>query len=133
MGHVNHRKKRALTRAAARVALVLGIAGFLRTMLDFAVKAYSSSNCFTPSAYYDSGVPMRRDAVDSDQCRLLILERDERQRIDATIAILAVIAVIGAAVRLSTASRRARRAALMVEIAVAVAIFYFVLLSTAFR
>ena len=134
MGHVSHRTKRTPARTAARVALVLGIVAFTGALLDFAFHAYESSDCFTPGAQYDSGVPMPRDAVASDECRELILRRDEHQRTDATIAMLAIVVVMGGAVRLSNASRRTQRILLTAEIVVvAVGIVYIGLLTLAFR
>ncbi len=134
MGHVSQRAKHSRTRAAARTVLVLGIVAFAGAVLNFALNAYVSTDCFTPSAQYDSGAPGRRDAIDSDECRQIILRRDEHQRVDAAIAILAIMVVIGGAVRVSKASRRTRKVILVAEVAVVVVgVVYIVLLTSAFR
>ena len=134
MGHVSRRKERSLTRIAARILLVLGIAAGVGAILDFAYSAYRTSLCYETNAgeYSDSIAP--RVPVDSNECRLTISRGDVRQRRDAVIAILAIVVGIGAAVRLSSASHRTRRLVLVAEVvAVAVGAIYFALLATMVR
>ena len=134
MGRVSHRGKRALTKTAARIALVLGIVVFAGTVSHFTYLAYESRDCFSVTTDADTGLPQRRVPVDSDDCRLILSRNEEHQRTDAATAMLAIVIVIGAAVRLSNASRRTRRVVLMVEIAVvAVGIVYTILLAFVLR
>ena len=48
-------------------------------------------------------------ALDSGDCREILASSEEHQRTDAVIAVLAVVLMIGAAVRLSKASHRTKR------------------------
>ena len=134
MGHVSHRGKRALAKTAARIVLVLGILAIAGAVTHFAYLAYESRDCFTATTDADTGLPQRRVPVDSGDCRQILSRGEDHQRIDAAIALLAIVIVIGAAVRLSNASRRTRRVVLMLEIAVvAVGIVYTILLAFVLR
>lgn len=133
MGHVSHHKEHLLTRPAARIVVVLTAVIFAGAALHFAYTAYESSQCYTGTDYF-STEPQSRQAVDSDECRLILSHSEEHQRIDASVAMLAILVAIGAAVRLSNASRRTRRVVLVVEIAVVVVgAFYTILLASLLR
>jgi hypothetical protein len=135
VGHLSHRRQRALTKTAARIALILGIVAFAAAVIHFSYNAYESTPCYTG----DAGGGLSQESrgmrpVDSGDCRLILASSEEHQRIDAAIAVLAIIVVIGGSVRLSNASRRTRRVVLIAEvIVVAVGIVYAVLLTSAFR
>jgi hypothetical protein len=135
MGRLSHRRQRALTRTAARIALVLGALTFAGAVVHFSYTAYESSQCYTAAGDYSTSQgPQRMQVVDSAECRLILAKSEEHQRIDAAIAILVIVVWIGAAVRLSNTRRRTRRAILIVEVAVvAVGLVYTVLLAFAFR
>ncbi len=134
MGHASHHREHLLTRPAARVVVVLAALIFAGAVVHFAVTAYESRNCFTPSTDAVTGEPQRQQPIDSDDCRLVLSRSEDRQRTDATIAVLAIAVVIGAAVRLSKASRRTRRVVLVVEIIVLVlGAVYMILLASLLR
>ena len=135
MGHVSHRSHRALTRAMARIALVLAALTFAGAVIHFSYIAYESSQCYTEVSDDPLSHESRdREPVDSDECRLILASSEERQRIDAAIAVLAIVVGSGAAVRLSSASRHTQRVILLAEvIVVAVGVVYTVLLASALR
>jgi predicted nucleic acid-binding Zn ribbon protein len=134
MGDVRHHRPHLLTRPAARVVVVLAAVIFTGAAVHFAVTAYEARDCFTTASDVSSGEPQRRQPVESDDCRQVLSRSEDRQRTDATIAILAVAVGIGAAVRLSKASRRTRRVILVVEIVVlGVGAVYIILLSAMLR
>ena len=134
MGHGTHRKRRSLTRTMARIVLVLAAVTLGIAILHFSYTAYESGQCYTGSAGLFSTEPPPREPIDSDDCRQILASSDEHQRTDAAIAVLAVVLMTGAAVRLSKASRRTRRLVLVAEIAVVtLGVVYTVLLATALR
>jgi len=133
-GHESHRGKRALTKTAARIALVMGILAFAGVVAHFTYLAYESRDCFTETTDADTGLPQRRVPVASEDCRQILSRGEGHQRTDAAIALLAIVIVIGAAVGLANASRRTRRVVLTLEIAVvAVGIVYTILLAFVLR
>ena len=135
MGDARHHKRRSPARTAARVVLVLAALTFGGAICHFSYIAYESSQCYTADASdpFSTETQPRRP-IDSGNCRAILASTEEHQRTDAAIAILAVVLMIGAAVRLSKASRRTRRLVLVAEIAVVtVGIVYTVLLATALR
>jgi hypothetical protein len=135
MGPVSHRKKRSLTRIAAWIVLAVGIVAFAGAATQFVYLAYESGDCYeADTTDHFTGEPIRRAPIHTDECRLVISRSEDHQRIDAAIAILAIVVMSGAAVRLSKASRRTKRVVLMVEVAVvAVGIVYTILLASVLR
>ena len=135
MAHVRHHREHLLTRPAARVVVVLAALIFAGAAVHFAVTAYQSRQCFAPADVAGSSQEQQRyQPVDSDDCRLILSRSEDRQRTDATIAVLAIAVGIGGTVRLSKASRRTRRVVLVVEIIVLVlGAVYMVLLISLFR
>jgi predicted nucleic acid-binding Zn ribbon protein len=134
MGHESHRRKRSLRKTAARIVLVLGILAFAGAVAHFTYLAYESGDCFTANTDADTGMPDRRVPVDSEECRLILSHNEDHQRVDAAIAMLAIVILIGSVVRLSNASRRTRRIVFMVEVAlIAVGAVYAILLATFLR
>jgi len=135
MGPVSRRKKRSLARTAAGIVLVLGTLIFAGAVVHFSYTAYESSQCYTEIADDSLSQKSRRlQVVDSDDCRRILASSEQHQRIDAALAILAIVVGIGAAVRLSNASHRTRRLVLMAEVvAVTVGTIYFILLETVLR
>ena len=134
MGHVSRHRNNSVPRKAARIALVLGALTFAGSVLHFSYTAYESSQCYTESA--DTGLSQehgRLKPVDSDDCRLVLASSEQHQRIDAALAMLAIIVGIGAAVRLSSASRHTRRRLLLGGVAVVALAVYVVVLTFAFR
>lgn len=115
--------------------LVLGALSFAGAVIHFSYTAYQSSQCYTESAVDTlSQEPRRLQTIDSDDCRLILASSEAHQRIDAAIAILAIVVGIGAAVRSSNASRRTRRVVLAAEVVtVAVGTIYFILLVNTLR
>lgn len=130
MGHVSHSKKHLLTRPAARIVLVLAALLFTGAALHFAFTAYETSECTTGIDYF-STEQQSQGTVDSDHCRFILSVSEEHQRTAAAIAVLAIIVGIGAAVRLSNASRHTRRIVLAIEVVVvALGVFYTILLAS---
>lgn len=134
MGHGSRHRKNSVPRRAARIALILGTLAFVGAAIHFSYSAYESGQCYTSSTDAETGLPQREMPIKSDDCRLILSRSENHQRIDAAIAMLAILVVIGAAVRLSNASRRTRRLLLIAEVAlVAVGTIYTILLATALR
>jgi hypothetical protein len=134
MGHGSHHKKSSVPRRAARIALILGILAFVGATLHFIFTAYESSECYTSSTDPETGQPQRQKPVDSGECRMIISETESHQRVDATIALVAIVFVVGGAVRLSNANRRTRRLMLIAEVAVVViGVIYTILLASILR
>ena len=134
MGHASHHKRPSLTRTAARIVLVLAAVTFGGAVVHFSYTAYESGQCYTADADPISTQTHPRRPLDSGDCRWIIASSEEHQRTDAAIAILAVVLMIGAAVRLSKASRRTRRFVLVAEITVVtIGVFYTILLASALR
>jgi len=134
MGHMSRQKRRSPARTAARIGLVLAAVTFGGAIFHFSYTAYESGQCYTANSDSLSTEMRPRKAIDSDDCRRILASSEEHQRTDAAIAVLAVMLMIGAAVRLSKASRRTRKLVLVAEIvAVAIGIVYTILLATALR
>jgi hypothetical protein len=134
MAHGSHHKRRSASKAAARVVLVLAAVIFGGAIFHFSYTAYESGQCFTTDADSISTETRPRRPIDSGDCRSIIASSENHQRSDAAIALLAVVLMIGAGVRLSKASRRTRRLVLVAEIAVVtLGVVYTVLLATALR
>ena len=121
MAHGSHHRKRSLARITAWILLALGILALVVASLHFAYAAYESSNCLKPTATDPvSGETVRRTPIDTDECRLIISRTEDRQRIDAAIAIFSIALVLAAAVRLSRAHRNTKRILLAAEATVVV-------------
>jgi hypothetical protein len=134
MGQVSHRTRRSATKTAARIALALGTLAFVGVALHFGYAAHESAGCYQASTDIFTGEPQREVPIESEECRLILSHNEEHQRVDAAIAMLAIVIVSGAAVRLSSASRRTRRIVLMVEVVVvALGIVYTILLASVLR
>ena len=114
--------------------LIVAAVTFGAAIFHFSYTAYESSQCSTDAGSPFTTETLPRRPIDSGDCRAILAGGDEHQRTDAAIAVLAVVLMIGAGVRLSKASRRTRRLALAAEIVVVtVGVFYTILLATALR
>ena len=114
--------------------LVLAAVTFGGAIFHFSYTAYESSQCYTADAGSYSTEPQPRRPVDSGDCREILASAEQHQRTDAVIAVLAVMLIVGAAVRLSKASRRTKRVVLVAEVVVvAIGVIYTILLATALR
>lgn len=135
MRHPNHSEEHWLTRTGARVLLVAAAVMFAGAVVHFAFTAFESRQCYTESPDTSLSQDQRRLAtVNSNDCRRILASSEQHQRTDAAIAILAIIVAIGAAIRLSKATRQTKRVVLAIEIAVvAVGVFYTILLATILR
>jgi len=132
MGHGSRHRKTSAARRAAQIAFVLGVLVFAGAILDFAYFAYEGSECY--SGTFSFSPRSERTQVNTAECRQLIAQAESHQPVDAAIAILAIVIVIGAAVRLSKASRSTRRFVLVAEIiVVTIGAIYTILLASALR
>lgn len=114
--------------------LVLAAVTFGGAILHFSYTAYESGQCYTADGDSFSPETQPRIPIDSDDCRAILARTEQYQRTDATIAVLAVILIIGASVRLSKASHRTKRVVLVAEVAVvAVGAVYTILLASVLR
>jgi hypothetical protein len=111
-----HRGKRALTKAATRIALVLGALVFLGGFADFGYHAQLQAMCSdTNSDLLTSDrwiSPGPADCVDPT------LDIAEHFRFDVMVALSGLALVVFAAIIQSKMHRRAKRAWLMLESAV---------------
>lgn len=134
MDHASRHRHRSRSKSAARIVLVLGMLVFVGVAVHFAYAAHESAECYRASADAFTGEPEREVPVDSAECRLILSHNEQHQRVDAIIAMLAIVILAGAGVRLSKASRRTRRIVLMVEVVVvALGIVYTILLASVVR
>ncbi len=136
MGNGSHHRRRSATKTAVQIVLVLAVVTFGGAVVHFSYTAYESGQCYTANAdsLSYSGEPLPRRPIDSRDCRQILASSEEHQRIDACIAILAIVLAGGAAVRLSKASHHTKRIVLVAEVAVVtVGVAYTILLATVLR
>jgi predicted nucleic acid-binding Zn ribbon protein len=120
-----HHHQSPRTRRTARVIRWLAIALCALAVADFGYNAYLTGNCFA-----DNSDPLSRDivpriAVNSEECRVLIANRDLHGRVDALAVLLAIALLVASAVVLSRQRRRTRRLLLGVEASVVVLILAY--------
>jgi hypothetical protein len=96
--HVRYRK----LILAGRILIVAAIAVGALAISQFAYNAFNTANCYDNSAGVlgDSKV-----AVDTPECRTVLSNSDDRMRVDASVAMLAVALVLSSVV----CYRKARR------------------------
>ena len=133
MGHVSRHRNNGVPRKAARIALVAGLAFFVAAVCNFVYNAHERSLCFDENYDALSGESMPATHFKSDDCGPEVLRRDRMMGRDAVVAALAIVVVLGGAVRLSSASRHMRRRFLLGGVAVVVLAVYVVVLTLAFR
>ena len=120
MGRVSRRKHRSLRKIAARIVQVLAILLCVAAAADFVYNASLATDCFTDNIDQFAQGEKTRVGVDSEDCRVKIMRRDNHLRVDALAALLSVGLAIGATVVLSSAHRRTRRLILTTEAVVLV-------------
>ncbi|HEY4899217.1 MAG TPA: hypothetical protein VIH91_00210 [Terriglobales bacterium] len=90
-------KTRRRKRIALRVVFILALIVCGLAVSDFAYNAYRRTDCLTGGEFDQSGIKIPAP-VPSDVCIAELADRDERLRLDATIAAVAVAFLLGSTV-----------------------------------
>jgi hypothetical protein len=93
----SHHRSRQRKRLAAKIVLILALVISGLAVCDFAYNAYARTDCFTGGEINDWGLRVPA-ANPSEGCYEEIARRDERLRLDATSAMVAVALLIGSIV-----------------------------------
>lgn len=88
-----HRSRRR-KKIAARILLALGLLMGVLAISDFAYNAYRRTDCLTGAEFDESGIRIPAPTP-SDECITELADRDDRLRLDATIAAVAAAFLIG--------------------------------------
>jgi hypothetical protein len=90
----SHHRSRQRKRLAAKIVLTLALVIGGLAVCDFAYNAYARTDCFTGGEINDWG--LRKPAANpSEECYEEIARRDDRLRLDATSAMVAVALLTG--------------------------------------
>jgi hypothetical protein len=92
--HRSHHRSRQRKRLAAKIVLTLALVIGGLAVCDFAYNAYARTDCFTGGEINDWGLRMPA-ANPSGECYEEIARRDDRLRLDAAGALVAVLLLMG--------------------------------------
>ena len=135
MGHGSRHKRRSLCRELRReLCWCLAVVTFGGAIFHFSYTAYESSQCYTADStesFSTESHAAKAQSIRTTAARSLPAAKTI-SGLDAAIAVLAIVLIVGAAVRLSKASRRTRRLVLVAEVAVVtIGVVYTILLASA--